>query len=268
MNEIDKFFDDLPSQDKLVADVFDEENPEKVPVEGEPKTPEEGDESEASKEARKNRRERRLEEKLQRSQQMNIELNERVKVLSETKQFQTEFKPSNDMPAEWIALYGDTPEAKRAWQMNESLINRAKKEAKDEALQEFESKQNKAVQEQKQFEGLIDSELESLEDDFNVDLTSNAPAARKARREFLEMVQDLSPKDEEGNITSYADFGKTFENYQKIKKTEKVPDPTVNRAKELASRSMSKSSSNSNQDVIDGPITFETARRAINKFIS
>jgi len=267
MTEIDKFFEGLPGEEKAPADVLDDKPEEgQAPAEGKP-NPEEGEEGEDNTQARKNRRERRLEQKYNETRDMNIALNERIKVLSEAKQFQQEFKPSEDVPSEWTALYGDTPEAKKAWQMNQVLINRAKEEAKAEALTEFNNIQQKAIDDQKKFESVIDTELETLEDDFDVDLTSNAPAARKARREFLELVQKLSPKDEEGNIISYADFGSTFEIYQTSKKDK--PSEITNRAKELAARNMGRApNANAQQQVPQGPMNFQSARKAINKLIN
>lgn len=230
-NQLDEFFKDLPAQDKQIVDVFNEnKTPEEIPAK---------DDSEVeTTEARKNRRHRRLEDQLQKERESNISLNERIKFMSE---FGNQKPASTEMPAEWIALYGDTPEAEKAWKVQEKLFDNYKNQAKEEALKEFESKQETTIREQKEAEALIDSELENLEDTYNVDLTSDSPAARKARREVLELVQKLSPKDSNGNITGYADFEATFEQYQagKVK-------PDASRNKEIASRSMQRSSPGGN----------------------
>lgn len=240
MSEIDTFFDGLPKQDEKVADVF--ADPEKKPVV--PEKGEEGKNDGDEAEGRKNRRHRRLEDKLKAKDEMLIALNERVKVLSETQQFQRDHAndSNTEMPAEWVALYGDTPEAKRAWGVQEKLLAKYSENAKTEALQEFEERQQKAIDEQKSYEALIDSELESIEETFNVDLTSDAPAARKARREFLEEVQKMSPKDENGTVLAYADFDSVWESYDQKRKAA-IPADNVSRQKELASRSMQKSGS-------------------------
>lgn len=244
MNEIDKFFGDLPGEDKSVQDIFnDKPGQNNLPAEGNGEDPngkkDEGIDVEKG-EVRKNRRHRRLEEQLQRERESNIALNERIRVLSEVRTG-AESKPG-EMPAEWIALYGNTPEAKTAWELQERLINKAKDDAKKEAIAEFQQQQEAAVRQQKEFETFIDSELENLEDTYDVDLTSDAPAARKARREFLELVQKVSPKDEQGNIASYADFESTFELYKTQKEGAKK-DPTVDRQKEIAAKTMQESSS-------------------------
>ncbi len=234
MSEIQNFFDSLPSEEKQEQDIFGDKN-QKPPEEGVvPAKGEEGGEGEGA-DVRKNRRHRRLEEQLRRERESNIALNERVRVLAEVGTRATGSGSSTDVPPEWIALYGDTPEAKTAWAMQDRMIKDATERGKKEAIAEFESRQAETVKQQKEFESFIDTELEDLEDSFNVDLTSDAPAARKARKEFLELVQKVSPKDESGNITNYADFNSTFELYKSSRKESK---PDASRQKEIAARTM------------------------------
>jgi len=232
-NEVDKFFEGLPSQDKKLADVFNEIKPtEEVVIEKK----KEGDEE---SEGRKNRRHRRLEEQLQRERGSNIALSERIKVLAEVRSGIKE-STEGETPAEWIALLGDTPESHKAWKLQQDLLHKSTQQAKQEVLQEIENKSHQDriefQEEQTKYEGLIDSELEALEDAYNIDLTSNTDSVTKIRKEFLELIQKVSPKDEEGNITNYADFGSTFELYQlaKVKEKSSISD----KQKELASRSM------------------------------
>lgn len=226
-NEFDKFLKEITENkdDSVLSDPI--ETTEKVETEV-AEAPEEGEE------VRKNRRHRRLESQLEQEREARIALEARLEALGTTK-----VRESSDVPSEWTEMYGDTPEAVKAWKLNEKLIENAKQSAKEEAIQEFESRQTKAQEEQKRFESVIDSKLEEIEDEHNVDLTSDSPAARKARREFLEMVQTLSPKDDKGTITGYADFKATYELYKanKVKTSE-----STNKAKELAARSMESSS--------------------------
>lgn len=246
MNEIEKFFGGLPGEDKQQQDVFDNDS-QKNPVEKTDGAPENGDEKkgdddEKGGEPRKNRRHRRLEEQLQRERESNIALAERIKVLAEVKR--GEPATAGEMPPEWVALYGNSPESQNAWAMQERIFKQYAERAKTEALQEFETKQSAVVKQQKEFESFIDNELEALEDEYDVDLTSDAPAARKARRELLEMVQQLSPKDESGTIVGYADFGSTFELYRKTKTQEKPANETITRQKEIAAKTMQESGKN------------------------
>ena len=232
-NEIDSFFSGLPSEDKKIADVFDTKVPEEGKVEEVKETEEESD-------VRKNRRHRRLEEQLQRERESNIALNERLKVLAEVDRTIKETDGAID--PRLIRVFGTTEEAKEVARHFTDILAETKESAREEALQEMESQQKAQVEEQKSYESLIDLELEALEDQHNVDLTSDAPQARKARREFLEMIQSLSPKDEDGTITGYADFGSTFDIYQS-----KQTKPDNTRRKEIASISMEKSSNQGNQ---------------------
>lgn len=225
MSEIDNFFGGLQGEDKQEQDIFDQKTP--APVEGEPQS---------SEEPHKNRRHRRLEEALQKERESNIALNERIKVLSEQERFVKETS-QGEVDDRFLRIYGDTPETRQAWKLQQDLIAEYAARAKEEAIQEIENRNLETRKQQKEFEDFIDNELESIEDQFNVDITSDAPAARKARREFLEVVQQLSPKDEDGTVTGYADFNAAWEMYQLKREREKSP-ASVNRQKEIASRTM------------------------------
>lgn len=232
-NKVEEFFEGLPSEDKKEVDIFEEENKKvesKVEID-----PEEVPES------IKDRRHRRLEQRLQAERESNIALNARINALSETDRFRQDLK-AEDVPLDWLSVYGgNTPEgqeqAKRAYKLQQEMLSNVKEEAKREALEAIETHQQESVKQQKEFESFIDSELESIEEQFNVDITSNAPSARKARREFLELVQKFSPKDEDGTIKDYADFGATWEMYQT---TQKKTDNS--KQKDLANRTMKQSS--------------------------
>lgn len=220
---IDSFFEDLPETDKTPIDIFAEEKP--AAVETPPETPEEGD-------GRKNRRHRRLEAQLNQEREARIAAEARAEALSETQQFR-ESSQDSDVPSKWLTIYGDTPQSRDAWKMQKEVLAEEAAKFKEETLNEIRQESVRATQEQQQFESFIDKELESIEDSYNVDLTSNAPAARKARKELLEAVERFSPKDEFGNVKDYADFDGVFQNMHT------APQPSRN--KELASRSMTRS---------------------------
>lgn len=238
MNEIDKFFGDLPSQDKQVADIFNDKKPEESATE---KVVDKNEDGES--EPHKNRRHRRLEEALQRERESNIALNERIKTLAEIREEGTKLN-QGDIDARLIQVFGDSDVGKQIARNFSQVLSEETERAKREMLEEIESRQSQVVEEQKQYESFIDEQLEDLEDRHNVDLTSDAPQARKARREFLELVQNLSPKNESGELTDYADFDSTFSVYQKTRTEDK--SETTNRQKEIAARSMQRSGSAGN----------------------
>ncbi len=165
------------------------------------------------------------------------ELREQVNKLSELEKFKADTKTGDDTPpAEWIALYGDDDKSQSAWKMQRQREDKLMQQAEERAYNRLRSDVDKEKQEEKQWSEYINEQFESIEDDHKVDLTSNAPSAQKTRKEFLELVQKLSPKDKDGNIESYADFGQTWEIYQSMQSK-----PDNSQKKSLASRSMAKS---------------------------
>lgn len=226
---VDEFFKGLPSEDKAEQDVFADKKPVADKAEDKVKDPEEVPES------IKNRQHRRLEEKLQKERESNIALAERVKMLSE----QDKFSKDTDIDPRIAKMFDTSDVGKENALRLAEILNDMSSKAKQDALQEIANQQESERVEQKSYEEFIDNELEALEDQHNVDLTSDSPQARRARREFLELIEKLSPKDEEGTITGYADFGSTFELY-KERHTEKVDNT---RQKQIASRSMERGGS-------------------------
>ena len=225
--EVNKFLNNLPTQDQKLVDIFEDK---KVPEEGkkeEEKTTDEGD-------VRKNRRHRRLEEQLQKERESNIALNERLKILAEVENV----KPNVELDERLIEIFGPTDEAKRIAQHFAQILNETKDNAKEEAIKEFNEQKEILKKEQLGYELLIDKQLELLEDKHNIDLTSDIPSVVKTRQEFLGLIQSLSPKDSDGIIKDYADFNSTFEIYQSIQKDSKKDNI---RQKEIASKTMQKS---------------------------
>ncbi len=238
-NEVDKFFEGLPSEEKQEADIFAEPSAEQGQQQQAPEQGEEGGTAGSSKEAnepRKNRRHRRLEQQLQEERTARLIAEARAEGRSEAQRFSQE--TAADVPVKWLQMYGDTPESRQAWSLQKELFDDHAKKVREDTIKEIETRDAKAKQAEKEFEKFIEDELESIEDEFDIDLTSDAPAAKKARREFLEMVQSLSPKGDDGSITGYADFEQTWRIYDKQRGT-KAPDASRN--KEIAARGMQRS---------------------------
>lgn len=228
-SEVDKLFDNLPKNDKDEADILNEK-PE--PVKEEVKKEEIVSEED---EPRKNRRHRRWEAQLSEKEKDLIAREARLEALSETSKFKQDV---GEVDSRWLQIYGDTPESRQAWKLQQDIFTDYSSKVKEQTLQEIKNETIAQQRQTKEFEDFIDTELEEIEDEFNVDVTSNAPAARKSRREFLELVETLSPKNKNGEITGYADFSATWEMYQLKRGQQDKPDVTRN--KEIASRSMEK----------------------------
>lgn len=236
-NTVDQFFNDLPNEDKTPVDIFEKE-PAAAPEKAGADAAGTGEDPNGQ-EPRKNRRHRRLEAQLQSEREANIALNERVKVLSESEKFAKESAGEVD-PRIARMFNPDDPIGKQNAIALTQVIREMSETAREDAIKEFETRQESAQREQREYETFIDNEFEYLEEEYGVDLTSDAPAARKARREFIDLVQDISPKDENGELSGFADFDKAFQLYQKTK-TESRVNPSTDRRKEIASTSMQKS---------------------------
>lgn len=225
--EFDEFMGEIKG-DEQALDPFNEAPEKEVLEQKEEKTQEE------VVEPVKNRRHRRLETQLETEKRANIELAARLAERTEMDKFRSE--TSGSLDEELSRIYGtETPETKRASEILQRAFDRFTTKAEERALARYQELQEATVKEQREAESEIDSNLEYLEDEFDVDLTSNTPQARKQRNDLLTLVERLSPKDNEGNVKEYADFTTAFEILQQQNK------PDTSRQKDLASRGMVKS---------------------------
>lgn len=226
-NEIDKFFGDLPSEDKKLADIFDEGSKETDSEKGTG-----GGTSEEEGDAPKNRRERRENKQLQWEREQRIRLEAQLEERTRADALRTT-DPTLD--ERLIRMYG--PDNIEAAKLHGALLNDYAKQAEDRALERFQAMSKAQQEEENRYREVIESQIEDIEEEYDVDLSSGSAKANRQRREFLELVQKLSPKDANGVVTDYADFGGVWEEYQV--RADKPAD--ASRAKEIAARSMQKS---------------------------
>lgn len=226
-SEMETFLGDIPVAEQQVSDdVFGENKaPEVKPEQGETDDEHSG---------RKERWERRLREKYQKERESNIQLAAKLEAVTEAQKFAREAN-TGEVDTSLLTLYGDNDAGRQAARLTQDLLNKTKEQARQEALEAFRQEQSQAQQAVKDQQVALDEMLESVEDEFTVDLTSNTPAARKARQGFYAALEKMSPKDKEGQVIDYADPLATWEYYQSTQKSDN------NRAKDLGSRSMVKS---------------------------
>jgi hypothetical protein len=230
-SEVDKFFETLPSEDKKEADVFEDKKPS---IEN--KAPEkENDEDEPHK----NRRQRRLEQKYQQERESNIVLAERLRAATELDKAK---KENPNIDARLIEIFGTEETGKKLAKHFSDLLSETREGAREETLREIAQLESNEKAEVEQAETQIDEELEAIEDAYGVDLTSNTKEATSRRQQFLTLVEKMSPKDEDGTITDYADFQSVYEVYSTT--ANKVDN---SRQKEIASRSMQRSGSSKSE---------------------
>lgn len=194
---------------------------------------------------RKNRQHRRTSQRLQSEtralqeiREANIKEAGRLEALSEQRKF-LEGTQTQSIDERLITLYGSDENGRKAAQITQSLLEDTAKRARQQALEDFQQSSRDREREIKENNEFIDSQLEALEDESGLDLTSSAPIARKNRAEFLDMVTKFSSKDKNGDVQEYADFNEVFNVF---KQTRKSSNNTTN--KDLASRGMVRGSSN------------------------
>lgn len=132
----------------------------------------------------------------------------------------------------------DTPEKLSMIKEAKARDERLLEQAEERAFNRLSQKEQEEVMAEKEAEDELNNAFESIEDTFEVDISSGSPQAKKTRQEFISFVEKIAPKDRNGNVIDYPDMNSAWETFSEIKKSTVQPS----RAKELASRSLSRSS--------------------------
>ena len=132
----------------------------------------------------------------------------------------------------------DTPEKLSAIKDFQRALDSRDERTRQAALDELDAREYEEKEAEVEATNELVQGFEDIEDTFGVDITSNRPQAQKTRSEFVDFIKRVAPKDSEGQVTEFPDLEETFALFQDIKK-ESNPGPS--RARELASRSTSRS---------------------------
>ncbi len=200
------------------------------------------------------RREKRLEEKLQAERESNIAMAAKLEVITDSQAVRKE-------PGQYLSaverIYGtESPEAREATEILKAALQQVEESAVEKAYARYQEQTQAETQAVQAAEVELDNFLEDIEDEFNVDLTSKEAEAQ--RKGYFKLLERMSPKDRDGNITSYADHIAVWEEYQE--RTKKKPDNT---ARNLASRSMTQSGSSSDSNVMNDALTRQLMENGI-----
>ncbi len=165
---------------------------------------------------------------------------------TETERFVRETTQDKDEAEEILAriIGNDTPEKRQGVQDMKRLFQTMTQKAKSETLQELQQEQQQLAQADIEAQEELSQGFEAVEETFGVDLTSNTAQSRKTRNDFIDFIKRVAPKNEDGEVIGYPDFEQTFELFQGTMKR-----PQNSRAKELASRSMSRSNDSGTSQV-------------------
>jgi hypothetical protein len=263
-SEAQKFFDSLPSdKEKPDHQFFEKPTAEKREAEvssskEEPAPePEKDEDAEVKRMNRQQRREasmRYYEQQLAEERAARERMEDQLKALSQ--------KDKDDQDDRLKELFGDTPEGKKASKIIQELLSEKEQSAVEKAREYYQQSQDEVSKEEEAHLGEIYSSLEAIEDEHGVDLTSKE--ASGIRADFLDFVENLSPKDARGELMAYADFDNAWELFAQTRKATKSPE-TQARQKQLASRGVQRSATQRPDPTKLEPMTFEKAGNMFDK---
>lgn len=228
-------------QQKFLADLEVKDDVFEKPLTEEPIT-EEVKEPEDEEFKAKNRRERRLLEQNQRLREEAIATQARLEGIKEAQSLRQE------EPAEYLKriekIYGtNTPEAVEATNLLKEALEGVRKTAAEDAYKRFAEEKGSEQQAVQEEERNLDEILDHVEEEYGIDMSGDD------RQGYLTLLEKVSPKDRDGNIIEYADPDTTAELYQSRK------EKSASRAKELASRSMTRSGATQESKLMDDAAT-------------
>jgi len=155
---------------------------------------------------------------------------------SEAERFREEVKDIN-LPPSFVKLVGnDTEEKVQVLKDLSSYFSTLKGDARKEFLAEMQEQEKQATEEDQKAVSELYAGFESIEEEHNVDLTSNSAQAQRTQEAFKEYLRKISPKDANGEVTAFADIPAAWESFSQTNKPR-----SASRAKELASRGLARS---------------------------
>lgn len=130
----------------------------------------------------------------------------------------TQATDNSSIPAYWVKLYGDSPEAKEAWNIQKQANDELKEEARREAL---DSIRNERYEEAER----IEDNVETIDENFD---RLNAFVGRylteKEQSVILDIVDEYTPQDQYGNyLGAVLPFEKAWEIYELKTNAQKAP---------------------------------------------
>lgn len=155
----------------------------------------------------------------------------------------------------------DTPEKLQGVKDLRKVLGGLEEKGAQRALQQLEERADKERERDVKAQQELNDAFEEVEENYNVDLSSNTAQAKKMRSEFVDYVRKIAPKDREtGEVIGYPDMLTAFEEFQE---RQKRAVPTAARAKALASRGMVRSNDASNT-----PQPRDTSWKGVEKLLS
>jgi hypothetical protein len=190
-------------------------------------------------ERRINRKNRRLDQRLKDAENLTLQLNERIKVLTEVGKFKQEV--GDDDLKEIDSIYGtDTPEHIAAGNILKKALRAREEGAVEKALQRIQAERGDDVKAQQEEDKTVDDIEERIEDDYGIDMSNSTD-----RSNYFALMERMSPKDKDGNVKEYADPDAVAETFLRLK------ERASSRRQELSNRSMTRSGASQPSRIVD-----------------
>jgi hypothetical protein len=119
--------------------------------------------------------------------------NELLKVELETLRSVHREPIDDKLPEWWVKLYGDSDASKEAWGIQSEQNEQFRSQVKEEAISSIREEQQKEAVRVSENINTIDQSIDALETDLGRTLTE------KEQTGLLDIVDDYTPKDEDGN---------------------------------------------------------------------
>lgn len=157
----------------------------------------------------------------------------------EVERFQESVKQDEiNLPSSFIKLVGnDTEDKKQVLRDLSSYFSNLKGEARKEFLAEIQQQEEQQQAEDQAALSELESGFEEIEENFNIDLSSNTAVAQRTRTAFVDYLKKVSHKNADGEVDQFADIPAAWEEFQSRQQKSNAT------AKKLASRSIGSSQS-------------------------
>jgi hypothetical protein len=229
-DDLEQFLKDTEQKEET-ADILNQPLDPENETQGEEGSHEdEYDEAEEAEYNARNRRERRLMQKLEAERESAQFLAGKLEALTGAKATTEEADYLKGIER----IYGtDSPEAQMATELLTKAILGARDDAETRAYNRFIESQTSDVRAVQQAESELDEIMDEIQDTYEVALTPSQEA------KYFELMQKMSPKDRDGNVTGLADPHAVWEIFSE--RSSRSSDSS--RSKQLASRSLTGSGS-------------------------
>lgn len=177
---------------------------------------------------------------------------------SATESFEKETKEQSDELSEVLVriIGNDTPEKLSAIKDFKKVFNGMEERGAQRALAQLQEKEQESRQAEQDAQNELSEGFSNIEETFKVDLTSEESKDERSR--FVDFIKLVAPKDEDGQVAEYPDLTETYRAFKQINKPE-----SNNRAKELAARSMTRSS-----DTTVSPASGDKSWNSVDRFFN